>query len=160
MRHKAPGSSSTQPRQPQQTSALPGLPLKDSFIARQPILDRKLRIFGYEILYRETPNDQESRIVDGDSASLSVIRNILLLTGTDSFTGGVKAFVNFTQNLLLQEAPYYLPREWAVVEVVSSLLCKFYCVMLCSTGRLLATFPIGLDLQCNSIFSEMKASRV
>jgi len=118
MRHKAPGSSSTQSRQPQQTSALPGLPLKDSFIARQPILDRKLRIFGYEILYRETPDDQESRIVDGDSASLSVIRNILLLTGTDSFTGGVKAFVNFTQNLLLQEAPYYLPREWAVVEIL------------------------------------------
>ncbi|MBZ4660669.1 MAG: hypothetical protein JG766_2592, partial [Desulfacinum sp.] len=28
------------------------------------------------------------------------------------------AFVNFTQNLLLQEAPYYLPREWAVVEIL------------------------------------------
>ncbi len=90
----------------------------DSFVARQPILDRKLRVFGYEILYRMGSQDEKSLFVDGDKASLAVIRNLLFLSGNETFTGGKKAFVNFTQNLLLQEAPYYLPKQWAVIEIL------------------------------------------
>ncbi|SMC20327.1 EAL and modified HD-GYP domain-containing signal transduction protein [Desulfacinum hydrothermale DSM 13146] len=120
MRNKASEPSSRPNSRDPQHSAPHDLPGENTFIARQPILDRKLRVFGYEILFRANPDDPESHIVDGDSATLSVIQNLLMLSGTDSFTGGAKAFVNFTQNLLLQEAPFYLPREWAVIEILES----------------------------------------
>jgi len=90
----------------------------DSFVARQPILDRSLRVFGYEILYRPTAVSEEASVSDGDSASLNVIQSIVLVIGCDRLTGGRKAFINFTRNLLLQDAAFYLPKELAVIEIL------------------------------------------
>ncbi len=92
--------------------------MPESFIARQPIFDRRLHVYGYEILYRAASQDQECTFQDGDRASLSVIQNLFFSMGTELFTGGRKAFVNFTQNLLLADAPYLLPQEWAVIEIL------------------------------------------
>ncbi|WP_170161832.1 EAL and HDOD domain-containing protein [Desulfosoma caldarium] len=92
----------------------------ESFIARQPIFDRRLQVYGYEILYRAAFQDQEAHFHDGDEASVSVIQNLFFTMGTELFAGGRKAFVNFTENLLLQEAPYLLPKEWAVIEILES----------------------------------------
>ncbi|MGQ9668700.1 MAG: EAL and HDOD domain-containing protein [Desulfosoma sp.] len=92
----------------------------ESFIARQPIFDRRLQVYGYEILYRAACQDQEAVFQDGDQASVSVIQNLFFTMGTELFAGGRKAFVNFTQNLLLQDAPYLLPKEWAVIEILEN----------------------------------------
>lgn len=97
---------------------LPSGPLPESFIARQPIFDRRLQVYGYEILYRAAAQDEQSLFPDGDRASLSVIQSLFFSTGTDLFAGGRKAFINFTQNLLLADAPYFLPKEWAVIEIL------------------------------------------
>ena len=40
----------------------------DIFVARQPILDTKLRTFGYELLFRDGVDNLFSE-VDGDTAS-------------------------------------------------------------------------------------------
>lgn len=93
-------------------------PVPESFIARQPIFDRRLQVFGYEILYRAASQDNQSVFENGDRASLCVIQNLFFSMGTDLFAGGRKAFINFTQNLLLAEAPYFLPKEWAVIEIL------------------------------------------
>lgn len=90
----------------------------ESFIARQPIFDRRLQVYGYEILYRAARQDDHAVIQDGDRASFCVLHNLFFSMGTEIFAGGRKAFVNFTQNLLLDEAPYLLPREWAVIEIL------------------------------------------
>lgn len=92
----------------------------ESFIARQPIFDRRLQVYGYEILYRAARQDKEAVFQDGDQASVSVLQNIFFTMGTELFAGGRKAFVNFTQNLLLQDAPYLLPKEWAVIEILEN----------------------------------------
>ena len=55
---------------------------------------------------------------DGDRATLDVIRNLLLSTGSAELTCGKRAFVNFTRNLILGEVPYYLPPEISVIEIL------------------------------------------
>ena len=55
-----------------------------------------------------------------DEASLAVIRNALLVLGPQKLTGGKKAFINFTRNLLLSEFPSYLPLDSTVIEILEN----------------------------------------
>ncbi len=88
------------------------------FIARQPILDRKLRTFGYELLFRSGVENIFT-FADGDQASKVVIDSIFLL-GLDSLTDSHKAFFNCTREILTQDFVYLLPKEKAIVEVLES----------------------------------------
>lgn len=92
----------------------------DIFLARQPIFDRKQKVYGYELLYRGGM-ENFFREVDGDKASLSVIRNLLLVMGSEEMTQGRKAFINFTKRLLLNGTAYYLPKEIGVVEILEDI---------------------------------------
>jgi c-di-GMP-related signal transduction protein len=76
----------------------------DVFIARQPILDKQLKTFGYELLFRDSIDNFFPEI-DGDTASSGVISNSFLCIGIEKLTGGKKAFINFTRNLLLKQVP-------------------------------------------------------
>ncbi len=76
----------------------------DVFVARQPILDKKLKTFGYELLFRGGL-DNLFPDVDGDLASSAVLSNTFLGIGIERLTGGKKAFINFTRDLLLKQVP-------------------------------------------------------
>ncbi len=91
------------------------------FVARQPIFDCHTRVYAYEVLYRSTICDV-SDFSDGDQATRSVIANIFLHIGLQRITGGKKAFINFTQNLLLEEIPLKLPKDLAVIEILEDVL--------------------------------------
>ena len=90
------------------------------FVARQPIFDVKQEVYGYELLYRSGEQNCYTG-VDGDEASLSVIRNFLLVIGTERISGGSKAFVNFTKNLLLRGVATLLPVSIGVVEILEDI---------------------------------------
>lgn len=89
------------------------------FVARQPILKKDKSIYGYELLFR---NGLENcfNAVNLDEATLAVIRNALLVFGSEKLTGGKKAFINFTKNLLLSEVPSYLPNDNSVIEILET----------------------------------------
>jgi c-di-GMP-related signal transduction protein len=89
------------------------------FVARQPILNKDQSIYGYELLFR---NGMENwfNADNFDEATLTVIRNALLVFGSQKMTGGKKAFINFTRNLLLSEVPGYLPQESSVIEILET----------------------------------------
>jgi c-di-GMP-related signal transduction protein len=89
----------------------------DVFIARQPIFDAKQSVYGYELLYRSGTENVYSA-TDGDKASLSVIGNTLLVTGSQQISQGKRVFVNFTRKLLLEGAATYLPKEIGVIEIL------------------------------------------
>jgi EAL and modified HD-GYP domain-containing signal transduction protein len=91
----------------------------DIFIARQPILDATQKVYGYELLYRSGLANIYSEL-DGDKASLSVIGNTLLVTGSQQISQGKKIFVNFTRKLLLEGAATYLPKEIGVIEILEN----------------------------------------
>ncbi|MGC8495422.1 MAG: EAL and HDOD domain-containing protein [Syntrophobacteraceae bacterium] len=92
----------------------------DVFVARQPIFDVKQEVYGYELLYRSGEQNSFTG-VDGDEASLAVIRNFLLVIGTERISGGGKAFVNFTKNLLLRGMATLLPVTIGVVEILEDI---------------------------------------
>ncbi len=92
----------------------------DIYLARQPIFDRNVNLFGYEILYRMRQEDCFCGH-NGDKASLSVIKNTLLVIGMEKIAEGKKAFVNFTRNLLLDNTAYLLPRDLAVIEILEDI---------------------------------------
>ncbi len=87
------------------------------YIARQPIFDKNINLFGYEILYRMREEDNFCAN-DGDNASLSVIRNTVLVIGAERIAEGKKAFINFTRKLLLDDTAFLLPRELTVIEIL------------------------------------------
>ena len=89
------------------------------FVARQPIFDVHKKVFAYELLYRRSTQNSFSN-TDGDEASSNVIINSFLVIGLEQLTGGKKAFVNFTENLLKQGVATILPNDKLVVEVLET----------------------------------------
>ncbi len=84
------------------------------FVARQPILDRSRRTFGYELLFRM---GWENRFfADGEVASRHMIDNAIAF-GMDSLVGDTIPFVNCTRDLLLKGLPTLLP-SYTVLEVL------------------------------------------
>lgn len=89
----------------------------DTFIARQPIFDRDMRIYGYELLYRQSKANYFSGI-DDDQATAELIRNTFLVMGLQELTDGANAFINFSKGLIDSDVPFLLPKEKIVVEVL------------------------------------------
>jgi EAL and modified HD-GYP domain-containing signal transduction protein len=84
------------------------------FVARQPILDRVKKTFGYELLFR---TGWENRFcADGEVASRHMIDNAVSY-GMDSLVGDGIPFVNCTRDLLVKRLPTLLPR-YTVLEIL------------------------------------------
>jgi c-di-GMP-related signal transduction protein len=92
----------------------------DTFVARQPIFDQKLKVYGYEILSRGG-GDNAYTGTDGDQASMNVISNTFLKIGLNRLTSGKRAFINFTRKLFLDEVGLKLPKEHTVIEILEDL---------------------------------------
>ena len=93
--------------------------MMDIFVARQPIFDRKLNVFAYELLYRDNQNNQVE-IFNGDKATSVVATNSLLVIGLDAITQGRKACINFTQRLIEDEIPTIFSNQILVVEILET----------------------------------------
>jgi EAL and modified HD-GYP domain-containing signal transduction protein len=90
-----------------------------AFVARQPILDRRRKLFAYELLFRSGPQNVFDAL-DGVQATGRVINDSLLVFGGRDFTRGRRAFINFPEPMLLQGYPRMLPRDWVAVEVLET----------------------------------------
>ncbi|GFP74993.1 EAL and HDOD domain-containing protein [Clostridium fungisolvens] len=86
------------------------------FIARQPIFTRSKKVFGYELLYRNSYTNKFENI-DGDLATRELLSNTAIIE-LSRLTEGKKAFINFTKNTLLDELPKLLPKEIVIVEIL------------------------------------------
>lgn len=75
-------------------------------LARQPILDRSQKVFAYELLCRPVPSEtvewQES---SGNSATTEVVIGAIHEVGMSLVTGGLPAFINFTEDWLAMDPP-------------------------------------------------------
>ena len=89
----------------------------DVYVARQPIFDRNMNVFGYELLYRGSM----SNIYDGsddNKATAELINNAFLTMHIHDLTDETKAFINFSQKMLIEEFPMLLPANSLAVEVL------------------------------------------
>ncbi len=73
----------------------------DIFIGRQPIYDKNLNVYAYELLFRAGQQQNAANIVDGDIATTNVVLNALTEIGMDKLVGEQLAFINLPRNFLL-----------------------------------------------------------
>lgn len=91
------------------------------FIARQPIFTKNKSVFAYELLYRSGKQNFYDHN-DGDRATSDVITNSFSVIGIDTLTGGKRAFINFTQNLLKKEMATVIPPNSVVIELLEDIV--------------------------------------
>ena len=92
----------------------------DVFVARQPIFDRHLRVYGYELLFRSGGADLCAAPNDTD-ASRQVMSAAWIDLGMKVLVGDKLAFVNFTRDLFLSGAEVGLLSQSTVIEVLETI---------------------------------------
>lgn len=93
----------------------------DVFVARQPIFKRDKKILGYELLFRDGSSSFFTG-EDGNIATSKVLSNSFISIGIESIAGKNPAFINFTRDLLLKQAPQMFPKENLAVEILEDML--------------------------------------
>ena len=88
------------------------------YVARQPIMDLRGRVHGYELLFRAGP--EAAFRGDGDMATRTMLDNTVIF-GLDKLTGGLPAFVNCTRESLTENLVFVLPASMTVLEVLENL---------------------------------------
>ncbi len=91
----------------------------DVFVARQAIVDRQLKVQGYELLARSCLDGVGAPAKDL-MASLQVITTSFLSMGMENVLGGKAAFINFPQELLDDERALVLPPKTTVIEILET----------------------------------------
>ena len=91
----------------------------ETFIARQPIFDLHQKIYGYELLFRSS-FDNFFRHPDPNQASSKVLADSFFLMGIQLLTGGKRAFINITREMLVQDYLFLIPKDRVVVEVLET----------------------------------------
>jgi c-di-GMP-related signal transduction protein len=88
------------------------------FVARQPILTKEEKVFGYELLFRDGIEDYFCP-KDAEAASKIMLDSSLIM-GLDVLCNGGRAFVNCTRDMLLKDYVTLLPSSQTVVEILES----------------------------------------
>ena len=91
----------------------------DVFVARQAIFDRRLKVYGYELLFRSRLDSNSAESAD-TAASLQVITNSFFSIGMERLLGSAKAFINCPQDLLADERIFSLPAKQTVIEILET----------------------------------------
>lgn len=102
------------------TASTPPVPTRQIFIGRQPIFDRDLQVYGYELLFRDSQVNA-AEIVDGDQATAQTLVNGIMEFGLEQLVGEKLAFVNLTRNFLLQQERLPAMQKRLVLEVLEDI---------------------------------------
>ena len=84
-------------------------------LARQPILTKDEKVLGYELLFREAPDERHFHS-NVETATTSII-DTLNVVGFDAVCDGRLAFINCTEQMLLKEFFLLLPPDQVVIEL-------------------------------------------
>ncbi|NRF62524.1 EAL and HDOD domain-containing protein [Vibrio coralliilyticus] len=90
--------------------------MKNSYIARQPILNSDKQTVGYELLFRDGPKNTFPE-VDPEQATSRLLSDHFLNTHYETL-GDKLGFVNFPYKSLLNRVPTLFPSENFVVEIL------------------------------------------
>lgn len=102
----------------------------DIFIARQPIFDLNQRPVAYELLYR-CDRTNVFPDVDGLEATSRLLCNVFNTFSISEITGGRRAFVNFTRELLVSGLPDLISPDQVVLEVLEDITVDAALVQAC-----------------------------
>ena len=88
------------------------------YIARQAIMSPDQEVIAYELLYRDSGNNAFPVGVSDSQATGRLFFNSLMFIGVERLAAGQTAFINLSDESLLQELPKLLSPKKIVVEIV------------------------------------------
>ena len=91
----------------------------DIYVARQPILDRRQEVYGYELLFR-AGTENACHPDNLDQASFQMLHTSLLGFGLDVLLGDRQGYINASREVLLQEFYHVLPRDRTIIELIET----------------------------------------
>lgn len=89
----------------------------ETTIARQPIFNINKKLYAYELLYRGL-EELSLALVGGDRATSALLTSSFLTEGLEKISNSRPCFVNFTEELLVQNVAANFPRDKIIVEVL------------------------------------------
>lgn len=92
----------------------------DVFVARQPIFDTQGQVYAYELLYRRTGSVTVAEGVTAEVMASEVLVHTFLNIGLERITGGARAFLNFTRDMLLQGVHLLFDPQQVVIELLET----------------------------------------
>lgn len=116
--------------------------MHEKFIARQPIFDRRLRVFAYELLFRGGP--QNYFIKPAKNAAPSVIADSITLFDLHNLTGDALAFMNVDELALRLDAPRLLPPDRVIIEILETVRPSHEIIRICR-GLRNSGYTLALD---------------
>lgn len=103
--------------------------LNKIYLGRQPIFDTSLKIYAYELLFR-SGEQLDANVTHDNQATAKVMMNLFGEFGLTNIVGDKKAFINFSEDLLLKDTRSFFPRKKVVIEVLETVP---------STGKIIST---------------------
>lgn len=91
------------------------------FVGRQPIFDKDGNIFGYELLYRDGPDNRFPKGMDPEKATLEILANTFLTIGIDQMVGQAKSLINFSKALLQGDVIEQLDPNLVIIELLETI---------------------------------------
>ena len=124
------------------------------FIARQPIFDRNMNVYGYELLFRTNEHASSFGMATAESSTATVLGGLFEL-GLNQIVGNKRAFINFDYHFLLSDSIELIDPKTLVIEVledvevdtkilfrIKELKDKGYKIALDDFAESIQTFPI------------------
>jgi EAL and modified HD-GYP domain-containing signal transduction protein len=90
--------------------------LTEVFIGRQPVLDRRQTVIGYELLFRRALENR-AMISSGREATAGVVCNAFAELGLAKALGSQRAFINMDEDFLCDDVVELLPSASVLLEV-------------------------------------------
>lgn len=95
--------------------------MHNAFIGRQPIYDRNLQVYAYELLFRSGEQVNAANHIDANQATSQVIMSSFMEIGIDRIVGKQRAFINLTRDFIVGAIPLPLPPNGVVLEILEDI---------------------------------------
>lgn len=95
--------------------------VENTFLGKQPILDRHQNLIAYELLFRAAQDNNQAEVLDGFHASANVVVNAYGYLGIQQILGNLRGFINVNHELLLDDAVLLLPGKHVVLELLETI---------------------------------------
>ncbi|MEJ2762616.1 HDOD domain-containing protein [Photobacterium sp. MCCC 1A19761] len=90
-----------------------------SYLARQPVLNRNKETVGYELLFRDGPDNCFPEIGD-EQATNRLLADNFFTHSAKKATGGKLAFINFPYCSLIQRTPLMFSKKSFIIEILET----------------------------------------
>lgn len=88
------------------------------FIARQPIFNRSMKVYGYELLYRDSKESKTFKNSHSAERATATVLGGLFELGINSISNNKISFVNFNYDFLLSDSIELINPENLIIEIL------------------------------------------